>query len=229
MRTITAALLAFTLGSWMTTPKPRPGDWMKKHEHFVQIAHQGGVDVLFVGDSITEGWGDVGHATWKKDFEPLHAANFGIRSDGTQHVLWRLLNGELEGIHPKAVVLLIGTNNIPDTFQGTSPAAEAALVVEAIQLLVKTIHDKLPDTKVLLLGVFPRGAHPNAGRDCIALVNAKLARMDGGFVRYLDLGYLWLHGDEIPRELMSDYLHPTAKGYALWAPALLPELKALLQ
>ena len=216
------------LKSWMTTPTQRPGDWMKRHEGFVQLAHQGGIDVLFVGDSITDGWRNTGLASWKKAFAPLKAANFGISGDGTHNVLWRLLNGELEVQKPKVVVLLIGTNNIPWTFQAGELDKTAEMVTEADTLLVKTIHDKLPQTKVLLLAIFPRGENPNPSRECIRKVNANLAKLESDNVRYLDLGALFLDGDHIPHELMSDFLHPTGKAYEKWAAAMLPVLKALL-
>ncbi|MEI6467441.1 MAG: GDSL-type esterase/lipase family protein, partial [Verrucomicrobiota bacterium] len=96
-------------------PEPRDPNWVKRHDGFVQIAKQGGVDVLFVGDSITDGWRRLerggGKATWDREFAPLKSANFGISGDRTQHVLWRLENGELDGFKPKAIVLMIGTNN----------------------------------------------------------------------------------------------------------------------
>src|SRR5262249_39818380 len=92
--------------------KPVPKD-KKRHEGFVELAKKGGIEFLFLGDSITEGWrGPPGQEAWRKLFEPLHAANFGIGGDRTQHVLWRIENGELEGIHPKLAVLMIGTNNL---------------------------------------------------------------------------------------------------------------------
>jgi len=223
-----ARALPITLASWMTTPTPRPGDWLKRHDGFVKLAHQGGIDVLFIGDSITDGWRNTGIASWKRSFEPLKAANFGISGDGTHNVLWRLLNGELEVQKPKVVVLLIGTNNIPWTFQAGELDTTASMVTEAVTLLVKTIQTKLPGTKVLLLAIFPRGEHPNPSRDCIRKVNAKLAALESDRVRYLDLGSLFLEGDHIPHELMSDFLHPTAKAYERWAGAMLPVLKALL-
>ena len=215
--------------SWMTTPTPRPGDWVKRHEGFVQLAHQGGIDVLFIGDSITDGWRNTGLATWKKYFAPLKAANFGIAGDGTQNVLWRLQNGELDlPQQPKAVVFLLGTNNIPSNFQHDDMQETARMVAEADQLLIQTIHAKLPQTKVLLLAIFPRGEGPNPGRDCIKLVNEKLAKLESERVRFLDIGSIFLDGTHIPHELMSDFLHPTGKGYERWAPAMLPVLKALL-
>src|SRR5262249_29036082 len=124
--------------------KPDPG-WLKRHEGFVDIAKKGDVNVLFLGDSITDAWGGEGHnpkaagtAVWKKIFEPLKAANFGIGGDRTQHVLWRIQNGELDGIKPKVAVLMIGTNNT-----GQDSAAQIA---EGITEIVKAIRQKSPET-----------------------------------------------------------------------------------
>ena len=91
------------------TPVPRQGSWMQLHEQFLAEAKQGNIDLLFLGDSITQGWGD--NAVWKRYYGPRHAANFGIGGDRTQHVLWRIQHGEIDGIHPGVVVLMIGTNN----------------------------------------------------------------------------------------------------------------------
>src|SRR5207237_9355722 len=122
-----------------------------RHKQFLAIAKKGGVDVLFLGDSITHGW--EGQKAWKEYFEPLKAANFGIGGDQTGHVLWRLTEGkELEGISPKVAVLMIGTNN--------SGRDSAEQIAEGITLIVKTIQEKSPKTKVLLLGVFPRAEKP---------------------------------------------------------------------
>src|SRR5688500_5427465 len=94
-----------------TTPAPRDANWIKRHEGFVEIAKKGDVDLLFLGDSITDAWRGR-KEIWEKNFAPLKAANFGIGGDRTQHVLWRLQNGEFDGIKPKVVMLMIGTNNV---------------------------------------------------------------------------------------------------------------------
>ena len=133
-----------------TAPTPRDANWVKRHEGFVAIAKKGDVDVLFLGDSITDAWRNKpAQPTGEKRFGTLKPANFGIGGDRTQHVLWRLNNGELDGIQPKVVVLMIGTNNT-----GSDPADQIA---EGITAIVKTIRDKSPKTKVMLLAVFPRG------------------------------------------------------------------------
>jgi beta-glucosidase len=136
------------------TPASREGWWMKLHESFLDQAKKGDIDLLFLGDSITQGWGNNG--VWKRFDGPRHAANFGIGGDRAQHVLWRIENGEIDGIHPRVAVLMIGTNNV-----GFNSADEIAAGVTAI---VHELRKRLADTKVLLLGVFPRGARPDATR-----------------------------------------------------------------
>src|SRR5204862_288959 len=137
MKTIALVLLA--LGSSLqdqagAKPESKPGGWMKRHESFVEEAKKGGFDVLFQGDSITDGWRNGAQKKiWDATFGPLKAANFGISGDRTQHVLWRLQNGEFEGLTlPKVVVLMIGTNNIGQTKPPPEPAASAIAGIEAI-------------------------------------------------------------------------------------------------
>src|SRR5258707_14527968 len=161
------------------------------------MAKKGDIDLLFLGDSITDAWGGEGHGKgggskiFEKEFEPLKAANFGIGGDRTQHVLWRLQNGELEGIHPKVVMLMIGTNNS----NGKDNTAEE--IADGVMAIVKEIHARSPHTKVLLLAVFPRGEKPNAQRDKLKQVNSTIAKLDDGgkMVKYLDIGDKFLAAD----------------------------------
>ena len=120
------------------------------HEQFLDQARKGNIDLLFLGDSITQGWHN--NEVWKRFYGPRHAANFGIGGDRTQHVLWRIENGEIDGIHPRVAVLMIGTNNA-----GSNSADEIAAGVTAI---VQELRKRLPETKVLLLGVFPAAPSP---------------------------------------------------------------------
>ncbi len=149
-----------------------------------------------------QGWGNNG--VWKRFHGPRHAANFGIGGDRTQHVFWRIENGEIDGIHPRVAVLMIGTNNV-----GSNSADEIAAGVTAI---VHELRKRLPETKVLLLGVFPRGARPDATRKKLGEVNRQICRLDDGTnVSYLDIGKTFLNPDRtISREIMPDYLHLTA-------------------
>jgi lysophospholipase L1-like esterase len=219
------------------TPSPRldkKGDpdkgWMKRHEGFVAIAKKGEVDVLFLGDSITDGWRNFnpknkagGKNVWEKTFAPLHAANFGIGGDRTQHVLWRIQNGELDGIKPKAAVLMIGTNNT-----GSDSAEQIA---DGITAIVKHVQHKSPHTKVLLLAVFPRGKEiPNKGNTKIIEINKIIAKLDDGKnVKYLDIGAKFMKDGQIPAEIMYDYLHLTEEGYQIWADAITAKLTEMLK
>jgi lysophospholipase L1-like esterase len=205
--------------------KPVPKD-KKRHEGFVELAKKGGIDVLFLGDSITDGWrAPPGQEAWKKHFEPLHAANFGIGGDRTQHVLWRIENGELEGIHPKLAVLMIGTNNLG--------ANKDEQIAEGITAIVHEIHKRQPETKVLLLGIFPRSQKASDPfRARIKDINKVIAKLDDGgkTVRYLDIGdkFVDKNGD-LPKEIMPDYLHLSKAGYKIWADAIQPTVDEMLK
>jgi lysophospholipase L1-like esterase len=203
--------------------QPDPG-WLKRHQGFVAIAKNGDVDVLFLGDSITDAWrGAAAKPTWEKYFAPMKAANFGIGGDRTQHVLWRLQNGELDGRKPKVAVLMIGTNN--------TSSDTAAQIAEGITAIVKTIHDKSPSTKVLLLAVFPRGEKAeNPGRTKIAEINKMISQLgEGSGVRYLDIGPKFLEKDgSLTKGIMPDFLHLSARGYEIWGEAINPAVQELL-
>jgi lysophospholipase L1-like esterase len=236
-------------GNTATEPVPRdpngvPPDshWMERHETFVAQAHRGGIQVLFLGDSITDFWRDraywrpedkvgAGQAVWEKYYVPLAAANFGIGADRTQHVLWRLLHGEMDGINPKVVVLLIGTNNIGLERNRPVPRNTTEEAIAGITAVVHTLRAGLPNSKILLLGLFPRGEKSDPIRAQVRTVNAALAQLeDGPSVHFLDLGAHFLQPDgEIRKEAMPDLLHPSEKGYAIWAEAMQAPLAELLK
>lgn len=211
-------------------PVPREANWMKRHEKFAEMAKKGDIDVLFLGDSITDAWGGEGHGSnsagkpiFAKEFKPLKAANFGIGGDRTQHVLWRLQNGELDGIHPKVIMLMIGTNNSRDNTAKEIADGNAAIVHE--------IHKRSPHTKILLLAVFPRGQKPNPQRDKIKQVNNIISKLDDGgkTVKYLDIGGHFVQDDgSISKDIMPDYLHLSEKGYQMWADAVKGPIHELL-
>jgi lysophospholipase L1-like esterase len=199
--------------------------FMQKHEEFLQREKQPAT-VLFLGDSITAGWAGGGKEVWKR-YDPYNAANFGIGGDRTQHVLWRIENGELADIKPKVTVLMIGTNNLKDD--------EPDKISEAIEMIVKQIREKT-GSKVLLLGIFPRGADPNNAdtqmfRGKIAKINERIAKMDdGNNIKYLDISKVFLEPDgSISKEIMKDGLHPGAEGYKRWADAMQSTLDELLK
>lgn len=202
------------------TPEPRDGAWMKMHQDFLERTRKGDVDLLFLGDSITQGWHD--NKIWQRHYGPRKAANYGIGGDRTQHVLWRIQNGEIDGITPRLVVLMIGTNNA-----GDDSAEEIAAGIKAI---VKTLREKLPASRILLLGVFPRGEKPNPLREKLDRVNETIAKLsDSSHVTYLDIGKSFLEPDgTLSRVVMPDFLHLSARGYQIWADAIEPTVWQLL-
>jgi lysophospholipase L1-like esterase len=212
------------------TPVPKDGGWKKRHEGFVEEAKKGGFEVLFTGDSITDAWrNNPARKIWDATFAPLKAANFGISGDRTQHVLWRLQNGEFEGLTlPKVVVLMIGTNNI-----GQKDPESAASAIAGIQAIVKEIHKKSEKTRILLLGVFPRGEKAdNPHRATIKEINAAAAKLDDGgkTLRFLDIGEKFLQPDgTLTKEIAPDFLHLSEKGYQIWADAIKEPLAELLK
>ena len=188
-----------------TVPAPRDKGWTARHEKFVEIAKKGDVDVLFLGDSITDAWGGEGHGKgagaeiFENEFKAMKAANFGIGGDRTQHVLWRLQNGEFDSIKPKALMLMIGTNN--------AGADTADQISEGVEAIVKEIHKRSPKTKVLLLAIFPRatGKDP-AAREAqsakLVAVNARIAKLDDGGkqVKFMDIGQKFKAEDELVKK-----------------------------
>ncbi|MSU77719.1 MAG: GDSL family lipase [Gemmataceae bacterium] len=171
--------------------------------------------MVFLGDSITDGWrGKAGKAGWDKHFAGVKVANFGIGGDRTQHVLWRIQNGELDGVNPKGVVLMIGTNNT-----GNDSVEEIAAGVAAI---VKTISQKAPKAEILVLGVFPRSKMiPNPGNTKIIAINKIITKLDNNKeITYQDIGAKFLKDGQIPAEIMPDYLHLSEKGYQIWGDAI---------
>lgn len=206
------------------TPAPRDGGgWMERHESFNARVAQGNVDLLLIGDSITHGWEAEGKEVWAEHYAPRNAVNLGIGGDRTQHVLWRLDNGNVAGISPKLAVLMIGTNN-----SGSNTSREIADGVEAI---VKSLREKLPETKLLVLAIFPRGAdNDDARRRTNEGANELIAKLaDGEMVHYLDINAAFLDDDgTLPKDVMDDLLHPTAKGYQIWAEAMEAKVAELM-
>jgi lysophospholipase L1-like esterase len=211
-----------------TNPVPLGARWIARHENFVAQAKQGGIDILFMGDSITDFWRGRGSNVWNKYYAPQHAANFGISGDRTQHVLWRIDNGELDGIKPKVVVLMIGTNNTKQNNRIVNTTAE---IIQGVTAIVNDIRAKLPDSKILLLGIFPRGNLDDPQRAQVAVVNTVLAKLDdGAMVRFLDIGPKFLEADgTLPKSIMPDSLHPNEHGYQIWADAMNPTLDEMMK
>jgi len=197
-----------------------------RHEGFVETASKGNIDLLLHGDSITDWWvqGDDNKAMFDKYFGGIRTANFAIAGDQTQGVLWGLRNGEGQGFQPKAIMLMIGTNN---TATNTAPE-----IAEGIGAVVLEMRRDFPDAKILLLAIFPRGLPGDAVRDKIADVNKIIARLDDQkHVFYMDIGQKFLDdkGVFLADSFRSDNLHPQAKGYDIWGAAVKEKLAQLLK
>jgi lysophospholipase L1-like esterase len=197
-----------------------------RHEGFVEIARQGNIDLLLHGDSITDWWvqGDTNKAVFDKYFGNLRTANFAIAGDTTQGVLWGLRNGEGQGFQPKAVMLMIGTNN-----SGVNTAPEIA---EGVGAVVLELRKDFPDAKILLLAIFPRSTPGDPVRDKLAEVNRIIARLDDQrHVFFMDIGAKFLdeRGVFLPDSFRADNLHPQAKGYEIWGEAVTPKLAQLMK
>jgi beta-glucosidase len=204
-------------------PRPDKG-WQDRHAMFLERVKKGFTNVLFIGDSITQGWEGAGKGVWAEAFDSLGAVNLGIGGDRTQHVLWRLENGEIDGIAPKAAVVMIGTNNL-----GANTNEE---IVAGITAIVKKLNAKLPKTKVLLLGIFPRSEkadHPLRAR--IKEINAEIAKLDDGKqVFYKNIGGRFLAEDgSLPKATMPDFLHLSTDAYRTWADAIEADLARLMK
>jgi lysophospholipase L1-like esterase len=209
-----------------TKPEPRGDDWWQaRQKSFNERAAKGNVDLLLIGDSITHGWeGNEGKELWQKYYAPRNAVNLGIGGDRTQHVLWRLDNGNIEGIKPKLAVLMIGTNNS----NGNDNTAEE--IGAGIKAIVEKLRTKLPETKVLILAIFPRGEKPNSQREKNAAASKIAAEAaDNKNVFFLDIGPKFLTDDgTLNKDIMPDLLHLSPKGYEIWATSIEPTVVDLM-
>jgi lysophospholipase L1-like esterase len=206
--------------------------WLKRHEGFVEIAKtQAHCDLLFLGDSITDYWRSKGKELWDREYAPHGAVNFGISGDRTQHLLWRLQNGEIGGLKPKVIVMMIGTNNIGFESDKKRVRNTAPQIAGGIKANIDYLRAQLPKAKILLLAVFPRGEPDSPARADVLEINRRIAKFDDGrHVFFLNIGPVFLAPDgTIPKDIMPEQLHPTPKGYQLWADAMRPTLERLLK
>lgn len=206
------------------------------HDEFLARGKSGPIDVLFLGDSITERWKQAPHI-WEHYFGKYQPANFGIGGDRTHNVVWRIENGELDDIKPRVVVLMLGTNN--------TDVHSAEQIAAADKKIVDMIRKKIPGTKVLLLAIFPRDARKNTDGliteaqvadaakrvATIDKANALLAKLDDGKnVRFLNINHVFLGRDgRIPWTIMPDQLHLSPAGYQLWAEAIDKPLAEMME
>src|SRR5262245_3184462 len=222
-------------GAGIYRPADRPVPRVDRNSH---IAHQqllvkashGGIDVYFLGDSITRRWGAIEYpeflANWKTNFFGWNAANFGWGADLIEHMLWRLEHGELDGVHPKIIVVLAGINNV-----GTGPGGEAKVenITRGLQALVNLCQQKAPKAVIILTALFPRNDNM-AVIPTINRINDNLAKMaDGKKVRYLNVNDKLADKDgKLFEGISKDKLHPSLKGYQIWADGLKPIFTEIL-
>ena len=236
-RSICAALIVclssvVTFGQDKSNPATKPahrnneGWWKNRHEaKLAALKKTDKVDLLMIGDSITHSWENGGKEIWKKYYADRNAFNIGFSGDRTEHVLWRLDNGEVDGISPKLIVMMIGTNNTGH--RRDKPELTAA----GIKAILAKLENKLPDSKVLLLGVFPRGKSPD---DQMRKINVGINEIikdyeDEKRVFFLDISDKFLADDgQMPKDIMPDMLHPNKKGYEIWAEAMEPMIAKLM-
>ncbi len=200
--------------------------WMPRHEQKLkEKAEMKEVDLLMIGDSITHGWEGRGKKVWDKYYAKRNALNLGFSGDRTEQVLWRFDHGEIDDIAPKAAVVMIGTNN---TGHRQDDPDETAAGVKAI---VDQLGEKLPEMKVLVLAIFPRGAKADDGlRKINDAINERLSKLaDNKRVFYLDISDKFLEEDgTLPKSIMPDLLHPNEEGYEIWAKAMEPLVAKLM-
>lgn len=194
----------------------------KKHERFLKRAKEGNIDVLFVGDSLTEYWLNDGKTIWDAEFASWNPGNFGISGDTTYGVLARL-GDELDGLKPKVVVLLIGTNDL-------SAGEKPETIASNIEKIVKLIKKKTADSKILILGLLPRGQSKDAVRKSLVEVNERISKYDNGSdIQYLDMSKKFIgDSDDLDIEIMPDLLHLSPKGYQIWADSVKDKITEML-
>ncbi len=220
----TAAAQVATLHSAIDpVPKADNKWWMDRHEKMNARVAEGNVDLLMIGDSITHGWEGAGKATWEKFYGKRNAVNLGIGGDRTQHVIWRLQNGNIKGISPKLAVLMIGTNNSRDNTPNE--------IAEGVEAIVTLLRKELPEMKILILAIFSRGPNNDDPRRQVnEKTNAIIEKLaDGKMVHFLSINDKFLQEDgTLPKEIMPDLLHPKEKGYGIWAEAVEPTIAKLM-
>ena len=247
MRIIPAlATLAIACPIWAQAhgPADRPAartdeNSILAHQELLAKRKQGRIDVYFEGDSITRRWGATDYpallGNWKQNFFGWNAADFGWGGDRVENILWRLENGELDGVNPKVIVLLAGTNNVgnrepPDGVDARSLEAKAADVSRGLKAVVRLMHAKAPGATIILTAIFPRNDNIKV-LPVIKRINANLARLaNGGTIRYLNINRRLANtnGKLFAGMMNPDLLHPSLQGYQVWADALHPILRELL-
>jgi lysophospholipase L1-like esterase len=200
------------------------------HEQLLKKAALGGIDLYFEGDSITRRWGATDYpsflANWNKNFFGWNAGDFGWGGDTTQNILWRLQHGELDGVNPKVIVILAGTNNVGKAAADDTRIAE---ITQGIKAIIELCRQKAPSATIVLTAIFPRN-DSDVANPAINRINQNIAAFaDGHSIRFLNINDKLADANGIQFEGMTvDKLHPTAKGYQVWADGLRPILTELL-
>jgi len=196
-----------------TIATPRD-EWVARVDRTLAVTKGKQFELVFDGDSITDFWQGTGKAVWAARYGALKAVDFGISADKVENLLWRLQQGEVDGMDPKLVVMMIGTNN--------SGRDSVDQIAEGVANVTAEYQKRCPNAEILLLGIFPRSALPTDPiRAKIAAINKKISALQGGRVTYLDIGAKFLQPDgTLTKEIMPDFLHPSAKGYQIWADAI---------
>ncbi len=208
--------LAVPAGAEISTyPEPRD-DWRSRVQSNFDASRNKTIDLIFDGDSITDRWQSTGQEIWKQRYGSLNVFDFGISGDQTQHVLWRIARGQLDGLDPKLVVLMIGTNN--------SGRDTPQQIADGVKAIIDEYLKGCPHAHLLLLAIFPRSANAaDPVRAKLTATNQLLANFAGDRVTYLDIGAKFLGADgSLSPDIMPDFLHPSAKGYQIWADAIQP-------
>jgi len=231
-------VLALSSPAWAQEAKENPAAKSlnrdnPRHKQFLTIVAKGEADVIFLGDSITQGWEGAGKKAWTDNFAPLKAVNLGIGGDQTGHVIWRITEGkELEPIKPKAAVIMIGTNN--------TGGHSAAQIAGGIKAIIEELRKQKPEMKILLLGVFPRAggvkkedtvAPAEKLNPKIKAINDIISKFDDGkMVFYKDIGAKFLNAEGgLEKKVMPDLLHLSPAGYDIWAASIKEDLAKLLK
>ncbi|MCC6699740.1 MAG: GDSL family lipase [Candidatus Hydrogenedentes bacterium] len=204
-------------------PVPGEGDnWTRRNDAINARVKEGNVDLIYIGDSIVQHWDAQGKAVWDHYYAKRNAVSMGISGDRTEHVLWRLTHGNIEGISPKLAIVMIGQNNGP-----FNTGEEIGAGVTAI---VQILREKLPNTKILLLAIFQRREKPTDERAVLDKANEIAAKLaDNKVIFYMDVNYLFLRPDgSIPASLMPDFEHPNEEGHRIWAEAIEPKVAELM-
>jgi len=215
-------------------PVPRDdANSMLAHQQLLHKAHSGRIDLYFLGDSITRRWGATDYPQllehWNANFHGWNAGNFGWGGDKVENILWRIQNGELDGVSPRVIVLMAGTNDVGNQLPAEGVEAAATRIAAGTDVLLRAVRAKAPGATVILMGILPRGDNP-AVMPVINGINLRIAHLAGQQVIWLDINdrFVDASGRLLPDLMQTDQLHPALPGYRIWAEALQPLLTRLL-